>query len=152
MLAVVDDVLREQPGFALVTVVCALLCDAPDGSATAMITRAGHPAPLLVAAHGDVRPVGDAGILLGAVPDARRTTTEVTVGPGDTLLFYTDGVPDTPGAEGRFGDARLAALVGTGANEPGELLRRVDGAVAEFQEGLVVDDRAMLAIRRVERG
>jgi serine phosphatase RsbU (regulator of sigma subunit) len=95
-----------------------------------------------------VTPVGASGILLGAVPDAERSSTDVTVGEGETLLFYTDGVPDTPGADGRFGDDRLIATAGSGRNAPEDLLRRIGDAVAAYQEGTVVDDRAMLAIRR----
>jgi serine phosphatase RsbU (regulator of sigma subunit) len=151
VLRVVDEVLREQPGFALVTVVCALLSDAPGG-ATARIARGGHPAPLLVTPDGDVTPVGAAGILLGAVPDAERVSDEVALRAGDTLLFYTDGVPDTPGAEARFGDERLTALAAAGSNAPEELLFRIDDAVSEYQDGTVVDDRAMLAIQRSRTG
>jgi serine phosphatase RsbU (regulator of sigma subunit) len=149
VLRVVDEVLREQTGFALVTVVCALIRETPAG-AVATIARAGHPAPLHVSASGTVTPVGAAGILLGAVPDAERTAADVAVAPGETLLFYTDGVPDTPGPDGHWGEQRLMPLAGTGSNDPEALLRRIDEAVAEYQEGVVVDDRAMLAIRRAD--
>jgi len=151
VLRVVDDVLREQPGFALVTVVCALLRETPEG-AVATIARAGHPAPLLISCAGAVVPVGASGILLGAVADAQREAHDVAVGVGDTLLFYTDGVPDTPGPDGHWGEARLIALAAAGHDDPEDLLARIEAAVTEYQEGAVVDDRAMLAIRRVAAG
>jgi serine phosphatase RsbU (regulator of sigma subunit) len=149
VLRVVDEVLREQPGFALVTVVCAVLRDAPGGGATATIARAGHPSPLLVTPAGDVTPVGAAGILLGAVPDAARLADEVAMDPGDVLLFYTDGVADTPGETERFGDDRLIAVAGAGSTVPTAILKRIDEAVTAFQDGALVDDRALLAIRRL---
>ena len=46
--------------------------------------------------------VGAHGILLGATADADWGESFARLVPGDTLLFYTDGITDTPGPEGRF--------------------------------------------------
>ena len=68
--------------------------------------------------------------------------------PGDTLLLFTDGVTDTPGAGGRFGDERLRATVAAAPAEPAELLLAVSAALDAFAHGNGQDDRAMLALRR----
>ena len=73
---------------------------------TADVLCAGHPQPLLVRA-GAVRAVGHFGPMLGAWPDSRWRTESVALERGDVLVLYTDGVTDTRGADGRFGDARL---------------------------------------------
>ena len=55
-----------------------------------------------------------------------RTDVVVPLAPGESLLFYTDGVTDTPGENGaRFGDARLLAAVEAAPAEPrGDARRR----------------------------
>jgi sigma-B regulation protein RsbU (phosphoserine phosphatase) len=108
----------------------------------------GHPLPLLKRANG-VERVGKTGILLGAVHDyeAAQDVT-VSLGQGDTLLLYTDGVTETPGADTRFGEARLAAAVEAAPAEPEALLSAVSAALDAFAEGTVLDDRAMLVLQR----
>ena len=56
--------------------------------------------------------MGEPGLLLGAVDDyAGARDVASRWHPGDTLLLFTDGVTDTPGEDGRFGDAGLQAAV-----------------------------------------
>ena len=63
-----------------------------------------------------MRPVGHFGPMLGAWADAHWTAERVELEPGDTLVAFSDGVTDTVGADGRFGEERLlAALRGVGA-------------------------------------
>ena len=68
--------------------------------------------------------------------------------PGDTLVLFTDGVTDTPGAAGRFGEARLRAAVDAAPAEPAALLDAIARALDAFAEGGGLDDRAMLAVQR----
>ncbi len=97
----VNDILVEQPRLAPVTLVCALI----DG-ARMTVAAAGHPPPLLRRA-GKVVELGPTGILLGAVGGQTFREETVELRPGDTVLLYTDGVTDTPGADDRFGPERL---------------------------------------------
>src|SRR5204862_336756 len=71
---------------------------------------AGHPLPLRAPAAGGAMAIGRHGLLLGAVEEASWTEAPARLVPGDTLVFYTDGVTDTEGAEGRFGEERLARV------------------------------------------
>ena len=108
VLAQVNRALRQRPRLAPVTMVSGLLA---DGKLTLAV--GGHPLPLLKPGDGGpCRKVGATGMLLGAVHDydgAHDVT--VPLAPGDTLLLYTDGVTDTPGETGRFGEARLMEAV-----------------------------------------
>lgn len=101
----------------------------------AVATREGIPAALRDAAQG--------------ADDPSRLVTDkvVFVEPGDTLLLYTDGVPDTPGEDGFFGEQRLMDVAGAGPSDPTVLLERLDRAVLAWQRGRALDDRAMLALR-----
>jgi PAS domain S-box-containing protein len=141
VLALVNDLLVEQPRPAPVTVVCALI-----ERAEVTVAAAGHPPPML-RRGGRAREIGVHGVLLGAIAGQSYAEHSVTAQPGDTLLLYTDGVTDTPGAGGRFGHERLAALLDAAPQGPAEILERIEAALQEFQAGTAVDDRAMLVLR-----
>ena len=78
-------------------------------------------------------------------PAAHWPEQRVALEPGDTLLFYTDGVTDTPGRGGRFGQTRLNALLARASYEPKKLLEALDRELAGFRVGETSDDIAMLA-------
>ncbi len=65
---------------------------------------------------------------------------------GDTVVLYTDGVLDTVGDEGRFGDERLLALLDGAPADPVAVVARIDDALATFQAGPQRDDTAIVAI------
>jgi serine phosphatase RsbU (regulator of sigma subunit) len=144
VLAVVNRALRQRPGIAPVSMLCALL-----GEGELTLAVGGHPLPLLKRGGRAPEKVGRTGLLLGAVeeyPGAEEVT--VALEPGDTLLLFTDGVTDTPGAGGRFGEARLRAAVDAAPGDPSALLAAVSRALDAFAEGTGLDDRAMLALSR----
>ena len=143
VLATVNKALRQRPRIAPVTMLCALL---EDGAVTLAV--GGHPPPLLKRAGRPCERVGKTGLLLGAIneyPGAEEATLRLE--PGDTLLMFTDGVTDTPGEQGRFGEERLRAAVDAAPSEPGALLDAIEVALDEFAVG-GFDDRAMLAVQR----
>ena len=142
----VNRALRQRPRIAPVTVVCGLLCEG-----TVTLAVAGHPPPLLRRCGRGCEKVGATGLLLGAVdgypaPDTAR----IELAPGDTLLLYTDGVTDTRGPDGRFGEARLCAVVDAAPAEPDAVLEAVSAALDAFAHGAGLDDRAMLALQRTD--
>jgi GAF domain-containing protein len=144
ILGHVNRALRKRPGIAPVTMVCGLL-----GEAAVTLAVAGHPPPLLKRNRCASEKIGATGMLLGAVdeyPGLDPVTIELS--PGDTLLLYTDGVTDAPGADSRFGDERLRAAVDAAPPEPRALLEAISDAVDAFAHGAGLDDRAMLALQR----
>jgi serine phosphatase RsbU (regulator of sigma subunit) len=142
VLALVNEILVEQPRLAPVTLVCALV----DGPRVT-VAAGGHPPPLLRRGGGAVSELGARGVLLGAIGGQAYPEVTVTVAAGDTLLLYTDGVTDTPGAGERFGHERLSAILDAAPGEPDAVLDRIEAALREFQAGTAVDDRAMLVLR-----
>jgi serine phosphatase RsbU (regulator of sigma subunit) len=48
-----------------------------------------------------------AGLVLGAVPDARYARAELPLAPGEVMLLYTDGLVERPGEDPDFGLDRL---------------------------------------------
>lgn len=142
ILARLDAALRQQPTLSL----CSALCMRIEGDQVCLAS-AGHPLPLIVTDDG-VRAVGSAGPVLGAFADSEWPTEELVLRPNEVLLLYTDGVTDTVGPEGRFGDQRLRRTTAEcGPLPANELLACLDKALSEFQVGPQADDTAALALR-----
>ena len=76
------------------------------------LSRAGHPLPLLIRAGGDVEEVGGEGALLGVMADELFEPRRLTLGAGDKLVLYTDGVEMIYVDDGQVGslDAWRAAV------------------------------------------
>jgi len=146
VLALVNEVLRAQSRLSLVTAVCALVETNGDG-ARLTIASAGHPLPLLKRAGQPPAPLGEYGVLLGIGEEEAWTETTARLGPGDTVLFYTDGVTETPGDRSRYGDARLREAMTRAADGPQALVAEIERSLRDFQAGAAVDDRAILALR-----
>ena len=144
----VNEVLREQPQMSIVTVVCARVRTVGAGAEVSIVS-AGHPLPLRVTPNGEVTPIGRFDVVLGAVDDGEWEESVATIAPGETLLFYTDGVTDLVGTEDRFGEQRLQEAAAAGPNGAADLIARLERALDDFQARDISDDRAMLAIEWV---
>jgi PAS domain S-box-containing protein len=148
VLALVNQVLREQSRLSLVTAVCGLVESNGDG-ARLTVASAGHPLPLLRRPGAPPEPLGDHGVLLGVEGAEDWSEATVALNAGDTVLFYTDGVTETPGAAARYGEVRLHDAMARAGEGPVALLAEIERSLREFQSGAALDDRAMLALRFV---
>jgi serine phosphatase RsbU (regulator of sigma subunit) len=121
----------------------------PDGLAVT-IAGGGHPAPLICHPDGKSEPVTVGGMPVGALAGAEFREVELHLGPGDTLLAYSDGVTEARGGHSgqeMFGDDRLrAAVAGLPGAPPEELVSRLLRLVDDWLAGRDHDDIALLAI------
>ena len=107
----------------------------------------GHPLPYVVRRGGPVEVVGVPGTLIGVYPDPDLSDVEVFLGPGDAIVFYTDGVseePDPSAGVGTMLDTVLRECIGLPA---GRMAERVEEAAVERQRGSSRDDIAILVVR-----
>jgi sigma-B regulation protein RsbU (phosphoserine phosphatase) len=148
VVSLLNDVLLHRPEISLLTVACAHVVPTASG-ARLRLTSAGHPLPVLSRPGHAPTTVGPPGLLLGMTGAARWEESEIELAPGDALLFYTDGVTDTPSGGQRFGEQRLLAALPPAPADPREMIAGVLSALREFQVGDVVDDRARLALHVV---
>jgi hypothetical protein len=132
---------------SLCSVAAVLLSEDEDGRAIAEILCAGHPLPLLVR-NGVVRPVGSFSPMLGAYEIDHWQRTSCLLQPGDVLVLFTDGVFDTVGTTGRFGEERLERTLDGTADAP-DAVARIDAALSAFEVGEQADDTAILAVQRM---
>lgn len=148
----VDEVLRTQHGGE--RFVTALLGQLDLDTGRFRAVSCGHPAPLLLR---DGRVVGalamQPGQPLGLLDLGGGTPPPVSTDdlePGDRLLLFTDGVDEARGRDGSFfGMHRLAEFVARQAasGEPTpEVMRRLQRAVLEHQEGHLQDDATTLFV------
>ncbi len=71
-------------------------------------SNAGHNPPLLVRADGTTALLSEGGMVLGIFPDNTYEQAEVAIGPGDRVVFYTDGITESRDPAGdEYGEDRL---------------------------------------------
>jgi serine phosphatase RsbU (regulator of sigma subunit) len=128
-----------------------LYCVINIGERGARFARAGHPAPLRVRrTAGEVQTVacgeGSSGPAMGLIPNARFNTTQAELGPGDFLLFFTDGVVEVENKAGSdFGIEGLRQSIRSNLDQPTEsLLEAIIGDVYKFADSTVLIDDACL--------
>jgi sigma-B regulation protein RsbU (phosphoserine phosphatase) len=117
------------------------------------LANAGHECPILVPADGSpIRPLGTAGVLLGAFRTLGLEDVTDRLLPGDVLLLYTDGVTDAVGPGGdRFGDDRLTTTIERArGGSAHDLVAAIRDAVDDFGATVEpVDDVTVVAVRRL---
>jgi serine phosphatase RsbU (regulator of sigma subunit) len=109
-------------------------------------SSAGHLPPLLLPAGGGVRVLATpAERLLGTGVAGVRTDHEQVLHPGDTVVFYTDGIVEHGRSGIDEGIARLAGAVEALRDVPGEVL--LDRLLARLVPDRTDDDIAVLTLR-----
>jgi PAS domain S-box-containing protein len=112
------------------------------------LSSGGHPLPLRLDGAGRVAPIGDPGMLLGVARDLGLHDVEVELDRLDSVLLYTDGVTETPTANGLLGEGGLAKLLAAcGTLDAEGLVDHVDRTVLKLHAGEPRDDMAMLALQ-----
>jgi sigma-B regulation protein RsbU (phosphoserine phosphatase) len=128
-----------------------LVCCRASSSGTLELINAGHVPPLLLRSGGAERLVAT-GTPLGLFYASKYEVTRFQLAPGETLLFYTDGVTEARNdSEDEYGCERLIRLA-TGQSHlaPKELVQACRDDVSTFTSSAPLsDDLTLLAMRRV---
>ena len=127
-----------------------LVCGRASASGEIEVCNAGHPPPLVIRGE-EVRPLRATALPVGLFSNEQFASETIRLSPGDTLLFYTDGLSEAQDADGSdYGIDRLQRLacssgrmlvkdlVGTCRDD----LRRFRGSRA------AADDLTIMALRR----
>jgi PAS domain S-box-containing protein len=148
MLGTLHEALRRQPPGADLCTVCLVTIERRGGQARLKVTLAGHPPPLLMDADGECRKIGKPGTLLGVLDPLDINEVEVELSSGQTLLLYTDGLPEAGRAGPQLDDERLFALCAQASQAAlGGLLEQIERAALDHAGGRLRDDIALLALR-----
>ena len=116
--------------------------------------NAGHPPPFHLMADGTARFLEEGGPVLGPLSEATYERGFVVMKPGDTLVFYTDGIAETLGREGRsgpldeYGTDRLLAVARAHKGKPARALVEAIFASIEAWSGGAPpsDDRTVMVV------
>ncbi|MFE7108031.1 SpoIIE family protein phosphatase [Streptomyces sp. NPDC057575] len=113
------------------------------------LVRAGHVDPLVRESDGSCRRLpAEGGLPLGLSAEFGRLeypVSTVELDPGQTLVMFTDGLVEMPGADLDEGIQLLTAMV---RNGPRDLQRLADRLCEEVDERGGEDDVAVLMLRR----
>src|SRR5262245_27272761 len=131
-----------------------LACGRAGAHGLVEIVNAGH-CPPLVARGGAVDAVGPTGYPIGLVGEHPYDVARLTLGEGDTLVLYSDGLTEARGSGGEeYGQERLESLLSrrTNGTAPRGLVRAIRGDLVEFLRGSThADDLTVLVLRRSSR-
>lgn len=146
-----NDVLSRRYGKDLrySTVLFGLLTpDASGLGCSVTLASGGHPPALLLGADGTARYLPTpGGQVVGLLPQVDIATTTLHMGPGDTLLLYTDGLTEAHTIRpDRYGEQALLDFAAAQApTSAPAVVRAVTALLEGFGDG-VDDDTAVLAL------
>jgi sigma-B regulation protein RsbU (phosphoserine phosphatase) len=111
-------------------------------------TNAGHCAPILMRANGEVERLEAGGAVLGVFPKWAFQQGEIPLHTGDRLVLFTDGITEAANIrDEEFGEQRLVELIRAlrdrGAHE---LKDRILQAVAAFTGNRAQDDATLVVV------
>jgi serine phosphatase RsbU (regulator of sigma subunit) len=129
------------------TVVVARL-DLTSQPARAVIAGAGHPPPVLLAANGSTHCPSIQGMMLGVRPGSNVLDLELELGPGSTLVLYTDGLLDAGAPRRGLTPRELCGLLADHAGAAPQLIvQRLERLALSSGAGRLRDDVAIVAAR-----
>ncbi|MGH2891978.1 MAG: ATP-binding SpoIIE family protein phosphatase [Solirubrobacteraceae bacterium] len=143
-LELVDRYVQSMPDYAMATAAYAVL--EPD-TGEVQVASAGHLPPVVVSRDGgrvvDITPSAP----LGAFSYGRVHEHELRLAPGETLVFYTDGLVERPGTPLTDSIEQLLRVVKDATSVDDLCRRAVDRLVPS---GALRDDVAIVAIQNSE--
>lgn len=149
VLDLVNRVLVSEGEGTFVTALCARVRRRGEDLVMS-VSAAGHPPPYLLRASGGLERVAAEGTVLGLFDTHDYTETEVVLSPGDSCLFFTDGVLEAPGFEEQFGEDRLhRVLTEAPRSDVNAVVETVAMSLAEHIGDRAHDDIAILGLQNV---
>ncbi len=128
-----------------------LAAEIEAGSGEVRYLNAGHNPALHLTAAGEVRELASGGLPLGLFRSGSYRPGSLTMGKGDLLCIYSDGITECASPEDEeFGPARLVDLLRRSAGLPlPDLVAAVDEATVDFARGMAqADDQTLILIRK----
>jgi PAS domain S-box-containing protein len=142
-----ESILREIGDERFCTVCCVRVRPGPGG-ARVTVSSGGHPLPLILRADGSLETAGQPSMLLGVLPDVHPTDHAISLGQGDTMILYTDGVVEQDRAGIEPGTLRLARIIQSNVGaEAAAMAESIERSVVTLGLGTPRDDVAVLVLR-----
>ena len=138
LLEVNQTILKQSSSAIFVTVFFAVV---DPKKQTLQYANAGHDPPIVRRTSGTIELLTRTGAVLGVLEELQLSETTITLGSGDAVVLYTDGVTEAwnPRDE-NYGDNRLTAAITAAPGKAGELLAHVEADLNAFTEGAPQQD------------
>jgi len=118
-------------------------------------SNGGHNSPYLLSKDGSIKQIPEiGGLLIGAMKDVEYQSSVLMLQPGESLLFYTDGVTEAFNKENEeYKEARFEnVLAGKNSLNMNDLITQVFEDVQKFTNGVEQsDDITCLALKYMEK-
>lgn len=113
--------------------------------------NAGHFYPFVIRRDGRIEDLSEGGSVLGLVEEAHYYAGRVALGPGDEVIFYSDGVTERTNLEGElYGVERLKDAAYRSHLDPARIsLYSILGELQGWSDGLPPEDDATLIVAKV---
>jgi sigma-B regulation protein RsbU (phosphoserine phosphatase) len=123
--------------------------DYDDANHCLRYANCGHNPPLLLRANGDIERLGATATVLGLFTNWNCEVRKVSLGPGDLLVIYTDGVTEAPNQGGEeFGESRLLEIMRSRPQvDVKETLSAILDGVQQFSGASQADDLTLVIAR-----
>ncbi|HET6580407.1 MAG TPA: PP2C family protein-serine/threonine phosphatase, partial [Methanoregula sp.] len=122
-----------------------------EADRTLTYVNAGHNPPVVFRNQGEtLEELMPTGIVLGAVENREYFSRTLSIGSGDVIVMYTDGVTESINAkEELFGEERLSAIIRKNARlSAHEILDLILSGVQEFAGDMPqFDDITLMVIK-----
>lgn len=125
------------------------LIDSSTGTMTYI--NAGNEAPYLIRKNGELEELRPTGPVIGFNPLAVFKTQETRLEPGESLLVFTDGIPDAKDPQDEFfGHTRLKGILNNPPERSDQLVAQIGAELDAFiGDTDQFDDITILALRRM---
>src|SRR6185437_15104206 len=121
-----------------------------DDNRTLQVANAGATQPL-ICRSGEVETIKAEGFPLGLFPSVEYEEFTLATQPGDSILFFSDGITDAQNNNGEmFGDDRLKTVVKKNQQKPAsKIADAILAEVTKFQQGKERFDDETLVVLKV---
>jgi serine phosphatase RsbU (regulator of sigma subunit) len=144
-----QTILSQSSAVIFVTVFLAVV---DTKKQTIKYANAGHNPPMVRRASGAIESLTNTGGAVGVIDELQLSTSKITLGPGDAVVMYTDGVTEAWHPHPRnedYGINSLTAAIASGPRKAGELLAHIEADFNAFTEGAPrQDDVAFLVLTK----
>ncbi len=149
VLATVNDVLLDWFGAGRSFVTAAYATFIPvDGCWHVRVASAGHPPGFLRCADGTVVELSAGGRVLGLRIEHPTGLDEFTLGPGDTLVLYTDGITESRDDKGvQLDEPGVAAVLAAAPEDADKLAAALVEAAHRHSGNTNSDDLAVVVLQ-----
>ena len=143
-----NETLVERGGGRFCTLALAAVTPRNGGLLDVNLYLAGHDRPVLLRADGATSLVGTCGTAVGLLSRVSAPSTKLSLGHGDSLIFYTDGETERRRGVELFGAERLRKEAATLAGFRADVVAaRLRAATLSFSPDDPRDDIAIFALR-----